>query len=394
MPINHRRSTTPSDASGPLWPTADAATIERIARAALESPDATLLDHTTVPLEYDAYLPGRTVFKVEGSAAVDGARRTWAAIRKWTDSPARTPSAPAERGRREALAYDSGLLSDIAPLRAPRALSAELRDDGSTDLWIEDVGYGDPVTWDLATYGAAARALGGFNGRWIDSPLPAADWLVRDWAARQSEPVDMVAAVRDIEAAATSPRAAAALGQDIGRRARRMLEDQPGLIALLGALPQVLCHHDAARSNLVARQTPGGTEVVAFDWELTGPGAVGADIATLVSGSARKGDVPAALVEPLDAVVFEAYVAGLREAGWHGDARVIRLGYAASLALRCWLVRDTLRNLADPESRPMLGRASALPPEDALSSLVTITAFLVDRAEEARRLSMELGIGR
>ena len=47
-----------------------------------------------------------------------------------------------------------------------------------------------------------------------------------------------------------------------------MLQDQPRFIADLARLPQTLCHHDAARSNLIARQRDdGGTEVVAIDWE-------------------------------------------------------------------------------------------------------------------------------
>lgn len=52
-------------------------------------------------------------------------------------------------------------------------------------------------------------------------------------------------------------------------------------IANLSRLPQTLCHHDAVRSNLIARRRPdGATEIVAIDWESTGPGAVGAEIAT------------------------------------------------------------------------------------------------------------------
>ena len=35
----------------------------------------------------------------------------------------------------------------------------------------------------------------------------------------------------------------------------------------------------------------------------------------------------------LDQMVFDGYVEGLAEAGWHGDPRLVRLGYAASSAL-------------------------------------------------------------
>ena len=36
----------------------------------------------------------------------------------------------------------------------------------------------------------------------------------------------------------------------------------------------------------------------------------------------------------LDAACFAGYVTGLREAGWAGDERVVRLGFTAAAALR------------------------------------------------------------
>ncbi len=143
-----------------------------------------------------------------------------------------------------------------------------------------------------------------------------------------------------------------------------MLEDQPRFIADLARLPQTLCHHDTARSNLIARRRDdGATDIVAIDWESTRPGAVGAEIATLVSANLRKGDFPADRAAELDTAVVEAYLAGLRDAGWSGDPRMARLGYAMSLALRCWFVRDTLRNITDSDARPVFGRALHVPPK-------------------------------
>lgn len=125
----------------------------------------------------------------------------------------------------------------------------------------------------------------------------------------------------------------------------------------------------------------------AFDRVRRGPGALGADIATLLSGSVRKGDFPAGDVAALDETVFAAYAGGLRDVGWDGDSRVVRLGYVMSLALRCWLVRDTLRNLADPKARPLFGRALDVPPSDVRAAFATLSRFLLDRADEARDLS-------
>jgi hypothetical protein len=366
----------------------DDARLTRIARQALQDEGATLQDHQVHPLGYDAYLPGRTVARVSGTATTGGRRAPWSAILKWTDSVETTPTAPIERARREALAYGSGLLDLADALVVPRAYEIEVAEDGHVALWLEDIRATGPEPWPLEMYATAAHALGRFNGTYLLRPVPDHAWLVTDWAARQSEPLDVAAALGDIERRASDPRAQRALGYDIGRRAARMLEDQSRFIADLGRLPQTLCHHDAARSNLIARRREdGGTEVVAIDWESTGPGAVGAEIATLVSGSLRKGDFPADRAAELDAAVFEAYLAGLHAAGWSGDPRVVRLGFAMSLALRCWFVRDSLQNLADPDPPARFGRATHVPAGEVVGAFALISRFLLDRADEARALA-------
>ncbi len=76
----------------------DDALVTRIAPRALGTPEATLLHHEIVPLDYDAYLPGRTVTRVAGQAEVEGRRVPWSAVLKWTDSPLTTPTAPIEGG--------------------------------------------------------------------------------------------------------------------------------------------------------------------------------------------------------------------------------------------------------------------------------------------------------
>jgi hypothetical protein len=92
-----------------------------------------------------------------------------------------------------------------------------------------------------------------------------------------------------------------------------------------------LVHQDAHHRNLIARAgTAGRPEIVAIDWAWTGVAAVGADAAPLAFGDVVWGngvsvdDLPA-----LDAHVFDGYLGGLRDAGWRGDARLARLGYAA-----------------------------------------------------------------
>jgi len=80
--------------------------------------------------------------------------------------------------RREPLAYASGLLGGIAPLRAPRCLLCADRPDGNVALWLEDV-HGHPE-WTVGRLGDVARDLGRMQGRLAQTP-PAEPWLSRGW---------------------------------------------------------------------------------------------------------------------------------------------------------------------------------------------------------------------
>jgi len=65
---------------------------------------------------------------------------------------------------------------------------------------------------------------------------------------------------------------------------------------------------------------------------------VGEELAPLVAASVLfAGADPGALRE-LDACVFELYLEGLREAGWQGDTRLVRLGLALAAFLRYSMV--------------------------------------------------------
>jgi hypothetical protein len=366
----------------------DRSEVQTIARAVLAEPDALLLEARVAPLAYDVYLPGRSLERVVGRARVRGEELEWSVIRKRTGSAAEAPPALIERARREARVYGSGLLDDLGALRAPRAHRIEVAEDGAVVMWLEDVRDDAPGPWSPVTFARAAEALGEANGRQLGRPLAAFPWLVQDWADRQSEPVDEPTVVAAIAARAREPRVRGAMGSDVGERTTRMVHDQPAFIAALGRLPRTLCHHDAARSNLIARSDA----IVALDWESAGPGPLGADTATLVSGSVRKGDAPADDLEALDDAVFAGYVEGLRASRWSGDERAVRLGHVMSLALRCWFVRDTLRELADPTAAPTLGRALHVPPEEVLARFAAISRFLLDRTDEARRLASVLGV--
>jgi hypothetical protein len=150
---------------------------------------------------------------------------------------------------------------------------------------------------------------------------------------------------------------------------------------------------------------------VAIDWEEIGPGPVGAEAATLVFGTLRRGAVPVQQAEELERTALLAYQRGLRDAGWNGDPRLVRLGYAAAVALRWFIVPGTLHVLVDRPGSPAAsatrreaatnvvgtvgGQAQAGAQREAapprVSERLALLRFLLARAGEARALADQVG---
>jgi Ser/Thr protein kinase RdoA (MazF antagonist) len=241
--------------------------------------------------------------------------------------------------------------------------------------------------WSLARYGAAARHLGRFNGAYlVGRPLPDAPWLCRDllrWRTALAAPFwDRLAERRD------DPRVRRGWPGEVADRGHRVWAERARLLAALDGLPQVLCHGDAERRNLFARDADGGTETVAIDWACTGPRAVGAEAATLVAQSvlwARDRD-PTEL-PALARRCYGGYLAGLREAGWAGEERMVRLGFAAVAALQFVALTGVafVGTTGDAE-RPRYEAAFGATLEAILDRHAAMQPFLLDLADEARHL--------
>ena len=77
-----------------------------------------------------------------------------------------------------------------------------------------------------------------------------------------------------------------------------------------------------------------------IDWESVGPGAVGADLASLLFSSARRGDCSARLVARCFDAAVTAYADGIRQTGADIDLASVRLGVDAAITLRWKLLVD------------------------------------------------------
>lgn len=332
---------------------------------------------TRTPLDYDAFHAGRQVTRLHGDALVQDRRRPWSLIEKTTSAPGVASEDLTALAHRELMAFRSGRLAGDGPgLRAVTAHRAVEHPDGATTLFLEDLG--EREWWSMERFADAARDLGRFNGRWLDH-VPEDPWLFRGWVERHSQPhaIDQGRSIIDERLEA----ARAALG-DIGRsEAQRLLDDQPTFEDALGTLPVMLCHHDAVRSNLSWR----AGRTVAIDWELVGPGPVGADLASLLFSSGRRGDLPVEWLPELRPEATAAYCAGLAEAGAAVTEAEVQRGFDAAVSLRWSLLRDVVVLATSDGPGQVRGSVPDESRDESVRQLALLTTFLLEAAGRVRQ---------
>jgi hypothetical protein len=235
--------------------------------------------------------------------------------------------------------------------------------------------------WTPVDFRTAARQLGTFNGAWLASrALPRHDFLSRDWL--RAFVGEFAPAYVRLTRSATlrrHPLVRRCWPDGLFDRTLALWADRDGLLATLDAVPHTFCHLDAFSRNLVV----GPAGVIALDWAFAGIAPLGAELAPLVAASVIYGDAEPEALRDLDALAFDAYLDGLREAGWRGDVRVVRLGFAATVALRYGLFPLGV-HLANAELRERLERSLRRDACDVARRWARISAYLLDRLDETR----------
>jgi hypothetical protein len=178
--------------------------LTRAVCAALDRGSAAIERYQVQSLSASSGAATAGVYRVSGTANDRDIRRDWALVLKII-RPAAAAWNPAAREidhpiywKREALAYQSGMLDDLpGGIAAPRCLAIEERADESCWLWLEQVEDSYGSRWPLAQYAQAARALGRFNGAYLAGrALPAYPWLGPPGALRGT--LQAFALVRDV----------------------------------------------------------------------------------------------------------------------------------------------------------------------------------------------------
>jgi hypothetical protein len=333
-------------------------------------------------VSYDSFQAGRQVTRIRGTALVGAVRREWSLVEKVTGPPGVASPYLRALAERERAAYRCReLTQDVPGFSAARLHGDDVAADGTITLVLEDVGSDD--TWSPDTYLLAARHLGRLAGRWLER-VPDHPWLFRDWARHHSQLPALDEGRRLVEHHLSAPPRE--LGDVRFADVRDLLDHQDRFRTALDRLPQTLCHHDAVRSNLVARVGRDGPETVAIDWELVGPGAVGADLASLLFASVRRGDLDVDLLDELVEPAVDSYVEGISDMGRRVPRDTARTGMVLATRLRWTLLRDVLVSAAEGDMAFHRGTARDEPPTEARRQLMTLARFLLRAAGEATRL--------
>ena len=245
--------------------------------------------------------------------------------------------------RREAEAYASEPLRrslEGTGLEIPAAVIDDDDHDGLT-LWIDFVGGIPGTDFDLGDHQALARGL----GRWQAGPPLDEPWssrgFIRSYSASKPAPYHLV----DDDEPWAQPIIRDCWPGSLRAGWRRLLERRERLLEVLEHLPRTRCHLDVWASNAARR--PDGT-VALFDWSFCGDGARGEDIGNQVPDGVFDLFWPAERMAELETAVFGAYLDGLRQAGWDGDHREVRLAMTASCVKYVWLLPQMLAEADDP----------------------------------------------
>jgi len=271
------------------------------------------------------------IYRLQGSAEAAGNPKAWSLILKVFQPDAQFDDPQGYRyWRRETEAYQSGMLQKLPGLvTAPLCYSVQEKPEGAVWIWLEDVRDDKGSAWSIEQYVLAARILGKFNGAYLASqPLPVELWFTHDWLRKYLEhATPMVAFIQENPAHPVVqkllPGIALAMSLAVWDERLRILK-------VLDRLPQTFCHQDAFERNCFIR----GEQLVGIDWGYAGVAPLGAELVALVGVASTLGSIPINQLRQVDQACFEAYLQGLREAGWTPDPRKVRLGYVLTVLLR------------------------------------------------------------
>ncbi len=367
----------------------DVAQLTEVVRRALASASFQITEWSVRQLSDQGVMNNEGLWLYSGQGHDRQGARPWSVVLKTLlrDEP-EPPASDLWSRKRELQLAQSGLTDRLpGPVVAPRFYLTEERPDGPW-VWMEHIQDARPGPWKLEDFAFAARELGRWNAGCLRlTPGPDEPWFSR-------QPYRSWLNWLDIQTCWQFPINAKHISSALRERYDRLWVEREDFYAVIESLPQVFSHFDAHRRNaFVRRSAEQGDELVLVDWAQCGLGPLGAELNNLIGADLYLLEWPAAAVRDLDAAVFGNYLQGLRETGWSGDARSVRLGYASWLAVYMGCIfPGWIAWWCAAENRQAALHICGLAEEDLFWQLLPILPYALDCADEARLLMDQLGL--
>jgi Phosphotransferase enzyme family len=288
------------------------------------------------------------IFRVTGNARIQSGDATWSVVVKALGKPENPGPNLAADARKEAEVYRSRAFAQLCGgVRAPDCYAIHQLDDVQL-LWLEDLSGAPQPPWPLPQYVATAHHLGHFNAHWPEDDLPSWEWLSHDSLRDIIDNPVFRQAIDQLPARLNHPLVSRFVTHAAADELRQLWETGAQLVALAKEAPQGVCHVDCHPKNLFPMSDPVlGSYTVAIDWEMVGIDALGIDIAHLIGSPLLWLEISAQEAEALVNPVFDAYMAGLRTAGWSGDERAVRRTFCTRLAYNALRANGMISHVAD-----------------------------------------------
>jgi hypothetical protein len=279
-------------------------------------------------------------------------------------------------------------------LFAARSYRVDEYPDEACWIWQEDIQDAVVASWQLDNYELVARHLGQFNGAYlVEQPIPVQPWLGTGWLRRIAEAAEQF--LPQIHTMLNHPLLRPAFPADADAQFSKLWGERERFLRTLDRLPQTFAHQDPVRRNLfLRRDADGAYETVAIDWAFVGPAAIGMDIAVPFVINLAFMELDIAVARDFDNHLYQGYLDGLHDAGWDGDARQVRLGFAAAAAcknIEGLMLLSSNGLLTDPTRQSSMEEAFGHPIEKFIEQAGGISRYVFRLADEARRLMDELG---
>lgn len=331
------------------------------------------------------------IYRVTGKASMAAGPQSWSAVVKVIGAPDGLNASTEVDPNREISVYRSGVFASLQRgVRAARCYTIQEKGDLQL-LWLEDLSVAPQPPWNTHHYIETARHLGLFNGHWPEQALPEWDWLSRGGLFRKYRAAHHEAAFARLPV--IQDHDLIRLGAPNGiHDLMQLWQDGHQLLEKATAAPKGICHLDCHARNLFpARDAKSEPCTVAIDWASVGIDSLGTDICTLLSSALRWLDLTPEEARSLRHPVFEAYMSGLREAGWSGDEAHVKFVFLACLGMEpirnVWNMVNATDN---PKFRAMVENALQRPVGGVYVQWNKAQPFFIECNRQALQLAATL----